>query len=214
MLPAQATCSTAPPAAPDPAPVSIGSACAANRPERDAGELRDAEVEPARDAGADAGPERDARPTLPERCGSEHMIFMDELGREAFCVCVAQSGDDASGDGTPEAPVQRLARRGRRDGGLAPTLSAADPAPRFGRQRPVDHGRDDGHAPAARADVDRSGVAPRRRPRRAARQGVVALSARAAGVTAVEARRGVRLGAELRRAAPERRVTEGRRSML
>jgi hypothetical protein len=60
------------------------------------------------DAGNDAGAERDAGAVLPERCSSEHMFFMDEFGREAYCIYVAESGNDDTGEGTPTAPFRSI----------------------------------------------------------------------------------------------------------
>lgn len=64
---------------------------------------------------------RDARPReydaftpdlgpLPERCGADAMFFMDEFGRMAYCIYVAQDGDDEEGEGTPDAPYATVQR--------------------------------------------------------------------------------------------------------
>lgn len=92
---------------------ALASACAANESVvRDAG--ADASVDdagaPSRDGGRDAGLERDAGPPLPERCSSRFARFIDEFGREAFCVYVAESGSDTGGEGTPERPFRSIAR--------------------------------------------------------------------------------------------------------
>ncbi len=92
----------------------LASACAANTPiSPDAGAPDTGTARPDAgprqvDAGRDAG-SRDSGGPLPERCSSEHMFFMDEFGREAYCVYVAERGDDAN-EGTPDAPLRSLAR--------------------------------------------------------------------------------------------------------
>lgn len=88
--------------------------CAANNGDRrdagidaqvggDAG-IGDAGV-PGRDAGA-----RDAGTPLPERCNAELEYFEDEFGRRSYCVFVAASGDDESGEGTVDAPYRSVSR--------------------------------------------------------------------------------------------------------
>ncbi|MFK7992471.1 MAG: hypothetical protein AB8I08_40995, partial [Sandaracinaceae bacterium] len=62
------------------------------------------------DAGPpDSGPAPDAGPPLPERCSDENMFFEDEFGRMAFCIYVAEDGDDAAA-GTPDAPFASISR--------------------------------------------------------------------------------------------------------
>jgi len=77
---------------------------------RDAGEARDAGSVDA-PTGRDAGPEEDggALP-IPERCTPDYEFFMDEFGRQTFCVYVATTGDDATGEGTPESPYRTVGR--------------------------------------------------------------------------------------------------------
>jgi hypothetical protein len=97
--------------------VALTSACAANNASspdagrRDAGMTMPPDSGPPRvDAGRDGGTTmRDSGAPLPERCSSEHMRFMDEFGREAYCVYVAETGNDAN-EGTPDAPFRTLAR--------------------------------------------------------------------------------------------------------
>jgi len=61
------------------------------------------------DAGPpDAGPPVDGGEPLPERCNSEFAYFMDEFGREAYCIFVAMSGDDMTGDGTVDLPFRTI----------------------------------------------------------------------------------------------------------
>ena len=93
-----------------------GAGCAdGSRVERDAaggggdggGGRADAGSDASPDASPDAGAP-DSGDALPERCSDEHMFFMDEFGREAYCVYVAVEGDDASGEGTPEAPFATI----------------------------------------------------------------------------------------------------------
>lgn len=47
---------------------------------------------------------------LPERCGASSMFFMDEFGRMAYCIYVAEGGDDDEGEGTPESPYATIQR--------------------------------------------------------------------------------------------------------
>ncbi|MEZ4340640.1 MAG: hypothetical protein R3B82_28805, partial [Sandaracinaceae bacterium] len=55
------------------------------------------------DAGRDAGDV-----PLPERCNPEVEYFEDEFGRQAYCIFVATSGDDATGDGTVTMPFATI----------------------------------------------------------------------------------------------------------
>ncbi len=54
------------------------------------------------------GADVDAGAPLPERCSDENMFFEDEFGRMAYCIYVAQGGDDDEGEGTPTAPFRTI----------------------------------------------------------------------------------------------------------
>ena len=90
----------------------VASACADNPGTFDAGSdagSRDADAvdSGAQDSGApDSGPVDSGEP-LPERCSDENMFFEDEFGRMAFCVYVAEDGDDEA-EGTPDAPFASI----------------------------------------------------------------------------------------------------------
>ncbi|MCB9592764.1 MAG: hypothetical protein H6719_08530 [Sandaracinaceae bacterium] len=56
----------------------------------------------------DAGPTTDGGEPLPERCNPEVEYFEDEFGRQAYCVFVATTGDDDTGDGTVTMPYATI----------------------------------------------------------------------------------------------------------
>ncbi|UJR81433.1 Hypothetical protein I5071_34910 [Sandaracinus amylolyticus] len=63
------------------------------------------------DAGRDDEPDAwsgDAGELLPQRCNPDYAFFEDEFGRQAYCIYVATTGSDETGEGTADAPYATI----------------------------------------------------------------------------------------------------------
>ena len=74
----------------------------------DAGEGDAGATDAGFDAGVDAGGRDAGDVPLPERCNPEVEYFEDEFGRQAYCIFVATTGDDDTGDGTVTMPFATI----------------------------------------------------------------------------------------------------------